>query len=176
MLSSVYRPLIQNWRKLYEIKQTELAREAGVHEITLSKIENGAMEPKITTALRICAALSKLSGRDVVVEHLFYCSDEGSDVAQGAYRRASSDLGDGLASPPRSVSHPRLEYGPFRAWLLWVMERDGMNIRETARKLGISDKTAREVLKRRRDVNLATVERALIADNSVMLGDLYPDM
>jgi DNA-binding XRE family transcriptional regulator len=67
--------LIGDWRRLYSIKQAQLAREAGLHVITLSRIENGS-EPGVTNAIKLCRALSRLSGRQISVEQVFYESEK----------------------------------------------------------------------------------------------------
>jgi DNA-binding XRE family transcriptional regulator len=88
-------PFIREWRELEQptiIKQAVLAREVGIHEISLSRIERGKTEPSVTTALKICEAMSRLLGRDISVEHVFYHSDDGSDIAWAALSNAEDEV------------------------------------------------------------------------------------
>lgn len=62
----------------------------------------------------------------------------------------------------------------FIAWLDSVAERDGVSRNETAARLGISDRVFRKP--EGASVELETVERALIADGTLTLRDLYPSI
>ncbi len=66
-----------------------------------------------------------------------------------------------------------LDSAPFADWLRWIVGRDDTSIKGLAVRFGVGDKTLREALKGR-DVELATVERALIADDTIALRELYP--
>lgn len=66
---------------------------------------------------------------------------------------------------------------PFATWLRTVIIRDGSTANETSLRLGLGEKTVRELLNgRRQGVELATVERALIADDTITLRELYPNL
>jgi len=173
MLKNLIRP----WRRLYEIKQERLARETGIHAVSLSRIENGT-EPSVTNALKICGALSQISGRSVLVEHVFHYSDSGADIALAALQDASNEVhivGRVARATRGTEPTPLLDAAPFAVWLRWLMDREQISITEATRRLGISEKTARGVLKGGGvQVQLATVERALVADDEWALRDVYP--
>jgi len=57
------------------------------------------------------------------------------------------------------------------------MERDGLSKLELARMLGISPRTIVAITNDERvRLDLDTVERALIADDTITLRELYPDL
>lgn len=66
--------------------------------------------------------------------------------------------------------------GPFVAWLRDVMARDEATIVALAERFGIQDRRLREILNGQPTVELATVERALIAEGVETLMDLYPGL
>lgn len=75
------------------------------------------------------------------------------------------------------VTKDVLPAGPFAAWLRELMERDGASRNDLAARLGISDKTIRDVLNGHRSPTRDTVDRALIADDELTtLRDLYPEL
>ncbi|MDQ6807429.1 MAG: helix-turn-helix domain-containing protein [Actinomycetota bacterium] len=84
--------LVQAWRKVYAIKQETLAREAGIHRVSLSHIERGT-EPSVTNALKICDALHRLSRprRYIAVENVFYYSPESKQSANRVREDAADD-------------------------------------------------------------------------------------
>lgn len=65
---------------------------------------------------------------------------------------------------------------PFVAWFESVMERDGIALMELAGRLGVSDKTLRAIRDGERLPALETIERALFADDTATLDDLYPNL
>lgn len=73
-----------------------------------------------------------------------------------------------------SAGGPLVSSVPFAAWLREVMARDGATQRDLAERFGVSDRSLYAILREGRDVELATVERALIADGTTMLWELYP--
>ena len=106
--------IIQPWRQLYEIKQVVLAREAGIHAVSLSRIENGA-EPTVTNALNICDALSRLSRphRDIGVKDVFYRSEHGADsyAAWDAREQAADEVHRQAEQQGRAWTAGRLGQG-----------------------------------------------------------------
>ena len=101
-------------------------------------------------------------------------------AASLAYRREWARERYGYRRVLRSVgvegSRETLAPLPFADWLVSVMVRDGVSIKDVAGRFDVSDKTLREVLKGRRRVGLDTVERCLLADDTVSLRDLYPGL
>lgn len=81
-------PMIRAWRKLYNVKQSVLAAEVGIHEVSLSRIETGHQDASVSIAIRIAAALSSHAGREVSVGHLF--SDDAT--AWDALERATNEM------------------------------------------------------------------------------------
>lgn len=76
-----------------------------------------------------------------------------------------------------TVSADLLPAAPFAARLLEIMERDGSSQVECAAVLGISARTVGAIVRGERlDVETETVERALFADDTMDLRDLYPDL
>lgn len=73
-----------------------------------------------------------------------------------------------------SASTISLTGGPFVEFFESVMARDEISLTQLAARWGMSDKTLREIRKGRRDPSIETVERALIADGTASLDDLYP--
>lgn len=69
--SGTQRCLLKRWRRALGIKQENLARKADLHVVTLSRIETGTIEPGVNNALKICRALSALSGQKLRVEEVF---------------------------------------------------------------------------------------------------------
>jgi DNA-binding XRE family transcriptional regulator len=89
---------VWRWRRLYGVKQATLAREAGLHVVTLSRIENGA-EPSVSNALAICRALSMRATRPISVEDVF-----GDGPYPEAFERAVDDLHRAVARATEATS------------------------------------------------------------------------
>lgn len=83
------------------------------------------------------------------------------------YRR---DLSKGASAKEK------LTPAPFVTWMDYVVERDETSINDLAARWGISDKTLREIRNGKRSPSIETVERALIADDTIELRDLYPHL
>jgi len=75
-----------------------------------------------------------------------------------------------------SVSTVTLSAGPFVAFFEMVMARDEISLTELAARWGMSDRTLRVIRNSERSPSIETVERALIADGTVDLDDLYPNL
>lgn len=70
-----------------------------------------------------------------------------------------------------------LSAATFAGWLREIMERDHIDRRATADRFGMSERTLYAILGGERPtVELGTVERALIADDTTTLRDLYPHL
>lgn len=90
----------------------------------------------------------------------------------------------GAAERPRCSSRFRAQRNtsclvaaaPFREWLRDVLERDEATIVDLAARFGIQDRRLREILNGQPTVELATVERALIAEGVETLMDIYSDL
>lgn len=94
-------------------------------------------------------------------------------------RRFRYHIAQGRSEPMRRRSErcSRLPAAPFAAWITYVLERDDASIEATAARLGMADRLCRRIRDLEQQmVSLETVERALIADGTIGLEDLYPDL
>jgi hypothetical protein len=70
-----------------------------------------------------------------------------------------------------------LDIGPFRAWLLDQLERDGIDIMTLAERIGHGDRQVRRWLSDARTVSLDMVDAALCRVRDVgALAELYPEL
>lgn len=168
-----------NWlsafRELHGISQTALAQAAGVHRVTLSRVERGQEEPSVSTALRICRALEDLSNQALKAqappgfdrEAVISVEEVFGDPEGRWLEYAASDLRDARAAaeadrarrgvPPPDEPDPFLPAGPFMNWLIGQSESD----KELAHMLGVDVQRVRTIRTgKRQKVRESVVDRA----------------
>lgn len=162
--------LVRQWRDLFRITQRDLAEEAGIHAVTLNRIERGKLDPTISTALKIVSALERLAPADAG-EGLGLDSLFGGDAEWLLREKSDELLKRGWIAEPE-----RLEAEPFREWLRKIKGRDGLRNADLARELGIPAQTLDAILRGRvRTVELALVDTALTHQGGTTVEELYRD-
>lgn len=136
--SGVLAREVHGWRKLHKIRQADLARAAGLHVVSLSRIETGAAEPSVSTAIAICKALSRLADQpwSLRVEHVF------GDNAQEELRRAQE-------AAARVVDPHRLDARPFVELLRGLADHERaalLRVAESPRGRGLDASRLRRLL------------------------------
>ena len=95
-------------------------------------------------------------------------------------RRRAAGVPKGVERGPTNAPTPdereTVSSVPFAEWLREVLDRDKSSIHDLEMRFGIADRTLRLILNGHTErVELATVERALVADDTITLRELYPD-
>lgn len=67
---------LRRLRKAYRISQQKLAEASGVDQSNISNIERTQRLPNVHIAMRLARALSKLTGKQVLVDDIFPLEDE----------------------------------------------------------------------------------------------------
>ncbi len=90
------------------------------------------------------------------------------------YRERVGTFGDEMRHSANGDTE-LLPVEPLAAWLLYVMERDGCSGVEIAARFRMANRVFGNIVRsKQRTVTLTTVERALIADDTITLRELYP--
>jgi DNA-binding XRE family transcriptional regulator len=182
---------LRQWRELYGIARGRLADEADIHPTTLDRIERGEMEPTVGTAISIVEALDRLAKpmlpaamRDetwITLTEVFH--DPDGNYLWDAEDRLSkhADAGYGITAPapaaPPPTDHKRLDAEPFRDWLRWLKDAEGLSSAALAHHVGMSSGSeVRAILAgNRKTVRRSVVDAALARGGHRALSELYPD-
>lgn len=75
------------------------------------------------------------------------------------------------------VSRESVDAGPFREWMRYIMNRDGVTASTVGDEYGVPSTIMRKIERGDQErVEVSTVERALMNEGSMTLMDLYPEL